>query len=229
MYLPLPTHESLLKTAQAAVASQESFIVIRGVRGVGKSTLLAELVRRLRSPWSTVVRVDATHNTITLLCELLRTLGSGQVPPSEPAAWAALARYAQLRRWQEQSLLIAVDNADELPDLHLLGRLGHLDPHKDSRVAIVCTSTRPLSQKEIEACPLTLRLGPLTRSEAADFLARRGLHENGCRGEFSAATLSRLHARARGNPQRLQRLARQAARMPEGKSTDLSVHQDLAA
>jgi hypothetical protein len=189
----------------------ERFLSLRGDAGLGKSAVLDQILRDARQAGLRAACVRCPCDGESLLNGLLegvrrRPLRGGL---SRADVWRSLADQARLLRLQRIGLILAVDDdrgLDEAADRLDLERLRHLDPHPRARVSVLVAG-RP---REYDI-GLVLRLEPLTRAEAADYLAAK------LGSDFTPAAVSRLHALARGVPAQIEQIATRALDLASGQ------------
>ena len=128
-------------------------------------------------------------------------------------AWRALANAARLISAQRGRLVLTVDSAHHLAssaDRNDLERLLHLVP--DSTVTLVCIKRNDLSPEQpVDALPIRLR--PLTRTEAGDYLTTKLRLAGRDAPTFGPGVMTCLQSRANGVPRTLDRLSGLALRL----------------
>ncbi len=197
-YVPLETHETLVRRLVQAVEARQSRVQLLGARGSGKSTILREALKRLRSPHRAIASVSGNADQAILMSTLARRLGTNSTADSSDRR---LRTAIQLRRLQSQDVIIAVDDA----------ALPH-DSASDWLMSLACafsghiTCLATLDSYDFEAQResfasrdgLSLAVVPLTRTEAVQLLESR--LPDAVVKRFSRAAITALHARARGCP-----------------------------
>ena len=123
---------------------------------------------------------------------------------------------ARLCRWQGLQVVIALDDCQALGsdvDRLDLERLEHLDPDPAARLTVIRVG-RPAVLDEARPAladwGLSIRLMPLTRGQAARYLAARLEAAGRPEPTFTPRALTRLHCLSGGVPGGLDRLARLA-------------------
>ncbi|MBX6314172.1 MAG: type II secretory pathway protein ExeA [Isosphaeraceae bacterium] len=209
-YVATPVHAEAEARLVHALTSGDRRVVLRAEAGLGKSLLLARVLDRVREPTRRVVRVASPTDGASLFAACAEGLG-GRLPPDpgRPRAWRALADAARLCRLQGQAIVLAVDDDQGLnrPEDRLdLDRLVHLDPHPEARVSVLRVGR--LSEEEpSDPWELVIRLLPLTRSEAEQYLSAKLAAAGRDEPTFTPRALTRLHALSGGVPRGLDRLA----------------------
>ena len=182
--------------------------------GLGKSRVLARAIEATRSPTRRVARANGLTDGADLFATLATGLGSRLVPDApRSTAWRALAEAARLCRWQGLHVVLAIDDCQGLregADRLDLDRLDHLDPDPATRLTVLRVG-RPSEQTDDPSLGITwdlaVRLGPLTRSEAGNYLASKLDDAGRPEPAFTPRALTRLHSLSGGIPRGLDRLA----------------------
>ncbi|HEU5117015.1 MAG TPA: type II secretory pathway protein ExeA, partial [Isosphaeraceae bacterium] len=136
--------------------------------------------------------------------------GLGVRPPAlstRPSLWRTLTDAARLCRLQNLGLVLAIDDAQEIDDPTQIDRLTHLDTHPKSRVSVLKVGRDQPSGPPSDLWGLAIRLAPLTRSEAAEYLARKLAGAGRTEPAFTPRAIARLHLLSAGVPRGLDRLA----------------------
>ena len=180
--------------------------------GLGKSTVLSRALEVTRSPGRRFSRVTGPVDGPELFASLAAGLGAKVVPDaSRSTAWRILGESARLCRWQGLHLVLSIDDCQGLanPSSRLdLERLDHLDPDPSTKLTILRIG-RP---SEVDESPssdwgLSIRLEPLTRSEASSYVEARLETSGRSEPTFTPRALTRLHALSGGVPRGIDRLA----------------------
>ncbi|CAN5871957.1 hypothetical protein BH23PLA1_BH23PLA1_25150 [soil metagenome] len=227
-FVPTATHSEALARLIHVVEAGERRADLRALAGLGKSRVLAEALRRLRTPERRVALASVPGSTAHLLRELAGPLGTRVAPEARlEAAWRTLAEAVRLARCQGQGVVLAVDDdrfLDHPEGRRDLQRLAHLDPHPEARVTLLVagrpigTDMEPAEESELDLdsgsepgvgddWALVLRLDRLTRSEAEQYLSARLSAAGRSEPAFTPRAMVRLHALSRGVPRGLDRLA----------------------
>jgi type II secretory pathway predicted ATPase ExeA len=211
-FVAVGPHARAVEAIAAALASGERLICLDGAPGAGKSRVLEAAARAWREPGRRVAMVDAGTG-LNLADGLARALGGGpgaRLP--DGSGWARLAELARLARVQRQRLLLVVDGAERVATPGDLDRLGCIDARGGSPVALLLAARDGDGPgfAALDDRATALRLLPLTRGEAAAYLAAKLSSGGREAGAIAPGAVSRLHAAARGRPRALDRLARRA-------------------
>ncbi len=115
----------------------------------------------------------------------------------------------RLCRVQKLAVVLLVDDCHTLPpsDRDDLDRLAGLDPHPGALLSIVRLGRPSAHTPAPVPWELTIRLEPLSRDEANDYLHAKLAAAGRPDPIFTARAVSRLHALAGGIPRGLDRLA----------------------
>jgi type II secretory pathway predicted ATPase ExeA len=225
-YVSTPTHDAAVAQLLQAIEARERVVILRADAGLGKTIVLARALERARDPWRRIALVTNPTSGLALLDSIARALhGRRTQLPSRDKAWRSANDAVRLCRLQGISAVIAVDDDQALEDAedrHDLNRLADLDPHPRARLTIV-RSGRP-GRDNIPrdwGRELTIRLAPLTRTEAAHYVAAKLVAARYHTIRFAIPAATRLHALAQGVPRRLDHLASLAvlAAQPRGLDT----------
>ena len=211
-FVEVPGHvEAVARLVHTIESAGRSARLVAGP-GLGKSTVLARALDLTRSPRRRVSRVTGPTAGSELFASLAAGLGARVAPDaSRSTAWRILGEWARLCRWQRLHLVLSIEDCHELADPSSrrdLERLDHLDPDPSASLTVLRVG-RP---SEVDEAPpgdwgLSIRLEPLTRSEASGYVAAR-LEASGRREPtFTPRALTRLHALSGGVPRGIDRLA----------------------
>ncbi len=213
LFVPTPVHAEAVARLLHAIDAVERTAVLRAEAGLGKSLVLGEVLTQARTPRRRVVRIARPLDGPSLLAGLARGLGARVDPDAGRAvAWRGLTESVRLCRLQGLGVVLAVDDAHALiepADLRDLERLAHLDPHSDTRLTVL--QVRRSGDEEIaredDPWGLAIRLRPLTRREATEYLAAKLAAAGRTEATFTPRAINQLHALSRGVPRGLDRLA----------------------
>ncbi len=216
-FVATATHSEALARLLHVVENGERRVDLRGSAGLGKSCVLAEALSSLRRPGRRIALARGPGSTADLLQGLSEGLAvRWDLAKGLEAAWQALARSVRLSRLQGQGVVLAVDDdrfLDHPAGRRDLDRLSHLDPHPGAKVSVI------LAGRPIESVPddgedwsLSLRLSPLTCTEAEQYLSARLAAAGRAEPAFTPRAVVRLQSLAGGVPRGLDRLAGLALR-----------------
>ncbi|MDR3638762.1 MAG: type II secretory pathway protein ExeA [Isosphaeraceae bacterium] len=211
-YVATPTHDEAVARIVHAIESGQRSATLRAGAGLGKSTILARVLADTRSPSRRIARAAGPVDGPSLYAALADSLGT-RVSPGAPraAAWRTLTQAVRLERWQRTHVVLAIDDVHllrEPADLADLERLLHLDPAPTARFTVV-TAGRPDDEcaPPAPAWDVTLRLPPLARGEAEQFVLAKLASAGRTEATFTQRAITRLHAHSEGIPRGLDRLS----------------------
>jgi type II secretory pathway predicted ATPase ExeA len=207
-FVPLPTHIEAVARLRLSVENGEKITALWAPGGLGKTVVLTRALEALRTPMRRVVLVQAPTDGESLMSQLAD--GLGVRPPAlstRPSLWRTLTDAARLCRLQNLGLVLAIDDAQEIDDPTQIDRLTHLDTHPKSRVSVLKVGRDQPSGPPSDLWGLAIRLAPLTRSEAAEYLARKLAGAGRTEPAFTPRAIARLHLLSAGAPRGLDRLA----------------------
>jgi len=213
-FVATPTHsEAVARLVHTIETAGRSIRLVAGP-GLGKSSILARAIEMTRGPDRRIARASSPVEGAGLFAALAAGLGSRVSPDAGRAsAWRSLAEAARVCRWQGIGVVLVVDDCQALAsdaDRLDLERLDHLDPDPAARLTVI-RSGRPAVGDDEGHLPgdwgLRVRLGPLGRSEAADYVEAKLIGAGREEAAFTPRALTRLHALAGGIPRGLDRLS----------------------
>lgn len=197
------------------VSERRRMGVLLGEAGEGKSTILHHVAREQRRRGVRVALVDAVAlSPRELLWETASQLGAEPDPGDDlPRLWRRVADQLTHHRWQGESTLMLVDDADQAgADIERqLIRLAGLEAAPDSRWTLI-PAAQParlsnLNSSLLERIDMRVDLFPWSEEDTQGCV-QHGLLDAGCdRPVFSDEALARLHVIARGLPRHVARLA----------------------
>ncbi len=195
MEWPLVGRESALKHALELVSSGTG-VAILGPAGVGKSRLLAELLKEAENTGMSVVRAVASESTRSIpFAPFIELLPTGPTP--DRLAMLAAARHALEKLDGRRGRLISIDDAHHLDPVSL----SFLTLVVGSGIANIVLASRTGQPMDAGLVGLwtngaieRMDLGPLDRDES------QSLIESVLDGSTTAHLESELWSLARGNP-----------------------------
>jgi MSHA biogenesis protein MshM len=211
-FVATPSHAEAEARLEHAIDRGERLAVLRAAEGLGKTTVLEQVLARARRPDRRLARVACQADGSSLLIGLSEGLGVRPAPGrGRSGAWRALADAVRLLRLQGLGAVFAIDDAHRLADPSARGeldRLLHIDPHPEARFTVLLAGREggegtPVS----DPWSLAARLSPLTRSEAASFVTEKLRAAGRDEPTFTPRAITRLHAVSSGVPRGLDRLA----------------------
>ncbi len=213
-FVATPNHAEAVARLVRTIETSGRSARLLAPSGLGKSRVLARAIEETRETGRRFARSTAPDDGAGLFASLAVGLG-GRVAADagRPSAWRALRDAVRLCRFQDVHVVLAIDACEALrgdANRADLDRLEHLDPDPAAPLTILRVG-RPVEVPEVASFPaewgLSIRLDPLTRGEAAAYVAAK-LRAAGRAGPaFTDRALTRLHALAGGVPRGLDRLA----------------------
>jgi type II secretory pathway predicted ATPase ExeA len=213
-YIATPTHEAAIGQVLRALDAGATRVRLVGEPGVGKSTILRQVLARLRGPWRRVALADSSCGTAALLDALAVALGGAPAGSGIPA-WQRLVECVRLLDLQRQRAVFAIDDADRLDEPSALERLAGLA----ARPGVTLLETARDGRSDSGRARI-LAVDPLTRGDAGLYLAR-WLAGRGLSTRFTARATTRIHGLARGIPRRINGLATLASELAAENRTGL--------
>lgn len=226
----LPTQLAAEERLVRALEVGERTVRLLGCSGLGKSTVLARVLARIRRPNRRIAWIVGPTDATALHLGLAERLGARNLGrPDRSQARRILAETLALCRNQGAGVVLAVDDAhvfEDQGDRLDLQRLSRLDSHPKAKVATILAETTFQAEgfrpNEFEAdCDAVVRLVPLTRTEATDYLFAK-LQSAG-RGEaiFTPKAITLIHGNAQGVPGAIDRIASAALRAAAGRRFEM--------
>ena len=211
-FVPTSGHAEAVARLVHAIESGWPTASLRAGAGLGKSRVLAEALTEVRGPTLRIARSNGPMDGPALLADLAAGLGmTVPVEASRALAWRRLTEAIRLCQWQGLRVILAIDDAHHLvdpADRLDLQRLAHLDPRFENAATVLVVGREPeMDFDSDQAWDFAIRLAPLTRTEAGDYLIAKLAAAGGEESAFSPKAITRLHALARGVPAGLDRLA----------------------
>lgn len=215
VYVSTPGHDEAVARLSALIESAQRLAVVRGGPGTGKSLVVLRALAETRGVGRRTARVVAPLDGPTLWASFAVALGRrGIAPPGRAQAWRALADAVRVCHWEGVQPVLVVDGADELlqgPARRDLERLTHLGAGTGGSLTVIhVVDAEPGAEEPEGSCghwPVSIRLGPLTRSESDRYVSTKLGHARRDEPAFTPRALSRLHALTGGVPRGLDRLA----------------------
>jgi len=211
------SHREALASLIYGIETGRGFVGLIAEPGMGKTTLLFQLMERLQNSARTVFLFQTQANTHEFLSNLIADLGldpSGQdVASLQRQLNEILIREAQMGR----QFVLIIDEAQNLEDsvLESVRMLSNFETSRSKLMQIVLAGQPPLADKlarpELEQLrqrvSIICRIEPFTREEVANYINHR-LETAGCKGVqlFSPEALSVITERSEGIPRNINNL-----------------------
>ena len=211
------SHREALASLIYGIETGRGFVGLIAEPGMGKTTLLFQLMERLQNSARTVFLFQTQANTHEFLSNLIADLGldpSGQdVASLQRQLNEILIREAQMGR----QFVLIIDEAQNLENsvLESVRMLSNFETSRSKLMQIVLAGQPPLADKlarpELEQLrqrvSIICRLDPFTREEVADYISHR-LKTAGYNGGqlFTPEALSILAEQSGGIPRNINNL-----------------------
>lgn len=210
-FVKTTVHAEAVARIEQAVREGEPLVWIDGEAGLGKTVVLRQSLLTLRAPRRRVVLASGATDGVDLLADLAEGLGI-RIQPGSPwsAARKAIGDAFRLCRFQGQAVVFALDDCHEAIDGQALDHLEHLQARTPTPLTILRAGRD--GPTESDGWRPRIRLLPLTRTEAAQYLTAKLAGAGASSIIFTSHALTRLHAHSRGVPRMLDRLAARALR-----------------
>ena len=212
-FVAAPPHAEAVARLVHAIEAAERSARLVAAPGLGKSAVLARAIELARAPNRRFGRASGPIDGASLFASLAAGLGARVDPGAgRGPTWRALGEAARVCAWQGQSIVLAVDDCQTLAsasDRGDLDRLDHLAADPSARLTVIRVG-RPEADRdgdEPEEWGLPIRLGPLRRSEAADYVEAKLRAAGRDDPTFTPRALTLLHARSGGVPRGIDRIA----------------------
>lgn len=212
-FVPLPGHEEAVARLLHTIESGGRFAILNAPPGLGKSRVLEQALARARGPLRRIALVKSPLDEDDLMIRLAETLGMRpRRSGNRGEVWRSLAREIRLCSIQGLGVVLAIDGGRDLSrsgGSECLVRLAGLGGTDRGPVTVVLATEADCWETDLDSrfWPLSIRLRPLSFSEAETFLHAK-LAAAGCRElVFTHRAVCRLHLLSAGNPRGLERLA----------------------
>ncbi len=212
---PTQAFEEATARIEYLIAQQRRMGVLVGEPGEGKSTILQAMQDSGRRRGIHVALVDAVAlSQHELLMQTTSQLGGSPDPgDSLPTLWRRLEDTLAHHRWQGQSSLLMIDDADQAgADIQRqLLRMSGMESTADARwTLLIATQTARLASFDeslLHRIDLRIDLFPWTYDDTVGYV-QHSLIDAGCLEPlFTDEALHQLQTRAQGVPRHVARLA----------------------
>lgn len=235
---PSQEHEEALAQLRAAIQNRESFVLITGDPGTGKSTAAYEALGECGAR-AVVARISNPKVTPAELVEEIRSRFSGASPeiPNDPAAPPELQSVLSAIRARGELAILLLDDA-HLLDGELIEKIGPLtDLEMEGepllqvflvgRPALEAKLAHPELRELLQRIQIRHRMSPLSSSDTARFIHHRVAAAGGNPRElFPTDTCIEVFRLSNGYPREINKVAGQALlnALGEGSSTVTMEH-----
>jgi MSHA biogenesis protein MshM len=212
-YVSLPSHDEALARLVYSIERQQPHVTFLAEEGLGKTTVVKEAIRQVRSPRRRPVFAHTPLDGRQLLGLLADGLGLPFAAGSDRhGVWRRLARSLRAAAIEGTHVFFVIDGWDDTAhsataqDLVALVESSRQTGPAASLIK-VGRGTPEDREQRCDSWALAIGLERLTRSEAASYLEAK-LAAAGCRDRiFTPRGLTRLHSWAQGVPRALDQLA----------------------
>lgn len=210
-FVETTVHAEAVARIEQAVREGEPLVWLDGEAGLGKTVVLKQSLFALRTPRRRVILASGATEGADLLVELAEGLGvRTPIGSPWPVARKAIGDALRLCRFQGQAVVFALDDCHEASDGRAFDHLEHLQTRLSTPMTILRAGRDGPS--ESDGWRPRVRLLPLTRTEAIQYLTAKLASAGVSSTIFTSRALTRLHAHSRGVPRMLDRLAARALR-----------------
>jgi general secretion pathway protein A len=202
-------HREALATLYYAVKQRRGFALLLGRAGVGKTSVLVQLLEKLRGEAETVYLPHPYFDRNTLLESILVSLG---LDPSNTLAHNHRTFYEYLVRTQiaGKTCVIVFDEAQNLNQetLETIRMLSNFETPTEKLVQIVLSGqpgiaemiARPEMEQMRQRLSVVARLNPMGSAEAHDYIFHRNRIAGASSGLFEPDALEAIFAASGGIP-----------------------------
>ena len=210
-------HARAAANVRFALLNHDSFVVITGEIGTGKTTVLNAALRQLGPQYVTARLVHTTLSDIELLQALLSEFGLPDYRPEKVRLLDALRAFFLEQHLAGRHVVIIVDEAQHLSPLSLeeLRLLSCIDS-QDRRIVSIVLMGQPSLDDALDdpsliqlrqRARLRQRLGPLNEAETADYIRHRLRVAGGNADQiFAPDTYAEIHRLTQGIPRLINTL-----------------------
>ena len=177
------THREALASLLYGLESGAGFVTLTAMPGMGKTTLLFEVLRRLQDKTRTVFLFQSISDPVELLRAILIDLDVADVRGSAVELQAKLNEVLKDEVARGKRLVLVIDEAQNLdePTLEAVRMLSNFETSREKLVQIILAGQLQLAEKLASPQLLQLRqrvaiyahLKPLTLTETASYIQHR--------------------------------------------------------
>ena len=210
-------HLRAASNVRFALMNHDSFVIITGEIGTGKTTVLKSALQQLGPQFVTARIVHTTLTDIELLQALLSQFGTPNYRKNKVRLLDELRAFFLEQHLAGRHVVIIVDEAQHLSSAALeeLRLLSCIDAH-DRRIVSIVLMGQPSLDDVLDDPSLTQlrqrarlrqRLGPLNAAETAQYIRHRLQVASGNADEiFAPETFAEIHRLALGTPRLINTL-----------------------
>jgi type II secretory pathway predicted ATPase ExeA/pSer/pThr/pTyr-binding forkhead associated (FHA) protein len=212
-----PQHSRAVANVRFALMNHDSFVIVTGEIGIGKTTILNTVMEELGSNYVTAKLVHTTLSHIELLQALLSEFGMPNYSKKKVMLLDTLRGYFLEQQRAGKHVVIIVDEAQNLSAsaLEELRLLSCIDT-SDQRIVSIVLTGQPSLDDLLDAPGLTQlrqrarlrqRLDAMLESETIDYIRHRLMVSGAESGDiFEAETLPEIHRLTGGIPRLINTL-----------------------
>jgi type II secretory pathway predicted ATPase ExeA len=187
-----PTHREALASLSYGIQSGRGFMSVIAKPGMGKTTILFQLLSQLQGSARTVFLFQTLGSPEDLLRGLLRDLGVGRIGNSVARMQEQLNKILLIEAQQKRKVVVVIDEAQNLGDsaLELLRMLSNFETTEDKLMQIVLSGQPQLREKLAsrnllqlrQRISISARLQPFDVEETRLYVAHR-FQAAGCKSQ----------------------------------------------
>jgi len=212
-----PSHREALASLVYGIESGRGFLALIASPGMGKTTLLFQLLERLGSSARTVFLFQTQRGSRDLLRSLMADLGLGGEEQDVVVLQSRLNQVLLEELQAGRKFVVLIDEAQNLddPSLEFVRMLSNFETPRDKLIHIVLAGQTQLAQQLArpsmvqlrQRVSMFIRLHPLSRSEIAEYIDHR-LRIAGYKGSalFSAGAVSAIASLSGGVPRNVNNI-----------------------
>ncbi len=238
------THKEALASILYAIESGLGFVALVGKPGMGKTTLLFEVLRRIGKATKTAFLFQTISSPADLLRALLIDVGVSEVKGSLPEMQAQLNEVLVAQSANGKRLVVAIDEAQNLsePVLETVRMLSNFETPRQKLIQIIL-SGQPQLEKTLaspqmlqlrQRISIVARLEPLSGQETRAYIQHRleisGNHS--IEGFFSEPALTLIARYSEGIPRNINNICFNAlslGRALQRRTVDSKVIEEVRA
>jgi general secretion pathway protein A len=239
-----PTHREALASLLYAIATGVGFVTLTGTPGMGKTTLLFDVLRRMKETTKTVFLFQTITTPAELVRALLLDMGVEDIPAGLVDMQTRLNELLVTHRASGRPLILIIDEAQNLNEsvLEAVRMLSNFETASRKLMQIILSGqpqlaeilARPRMVQLRQRISVFARLQPLSESETAGYIHHR-LEVAGFRSEgpiFTDAALALIARHGTGIPRQINNICFNALSLAyalQHKTIDRKVVEEVVA